>query len=277
MPVRGPSDGIRAFQEEFEAAHAVGGFWMPVLHPFLTGRLARWAAMEAWLDDIMEAGDVWFAPMEEIARARGGASRPCSAPTASPESPHDPRRSCLPARFRAGSAALRRHRLAHAAAAPAGPNDPEGAEIGFLGVPFDGGTTNRPGARHGPARAPRRLDHDPHGQPGHAHRPLPHRPLRRFRRCGGEPHRHHPDAGAGRDAVRRAEGRRRDPDHAGRGSPDDPAGAAGAGEGRPAGLRSLRRAHGPLRRLFRRREAHPWHALPPRGGGGAAGPRTHGP
>lgn len=27
---------------------------------------------------------------------------------------------------------------------------PDGAEIGFLGVPWDGGTTNRPGARHGP-------------------------------------------------------------------------------------------------------------------------------
>jgi guanidinopropionase len=26
----------------------------------------------------------------------------------------------------------------------------QGAEIGFLGVPWDGGTTNRPGARHGP-------------------------------------------------------------------------------------------------------------------------------
>ena len=30
------------------------------------------------------------------------------------------------------------------------PDAPEGAEIGFLGVPWDGGTTNRPGARHGP-------------------------------------------------------------------------------------------------------------------------------
>jgi guanidinopropionase len=28
--------------------------------------------------------------------------------------------------------------------------DPQGAEIGFLGVPWDSGTTNRPGARHGP-------------------------------------------------------------------------------------------------------------------------------
>lgn len=30
------------------------------------------------------------------------------------------------------------------------PAAPEGAEIGFVGVPWDGGTTNRPGARHAP-------------------------------------------------------------------------------------------------------------------------------
>lgn len=68
MPVRAPSDGLRAFFEEFEAARAVGGFWMPVLHPFLTGRLARWAAMETWLEGVLARGDVWFAPLEEIAR-----------------------------------------------------------------------------------------------------------------------------------------------------------------------------------------------------------------
>ncbi len=28
--------------------------------------------------------------------------------------------------------------------------EPQGAEIGILGVPYDGGTTNRPGTRHGP-------------------------------------------------------------------------------------------------------------------------------
>jgi len=67
MPVRGPSDGIRAFIEEFEAAHEVGGFWMPVLHPFLTGRLARWRVLERFIETALEAGDVWFAPLEAIA------------------------------------------------------------------------------------------------------------------------------------------------------------------------------------------------------------------
>lgn len=68
MPVKAPSDGIRAFVEEFEAAYNAGGFWMPILHPFLTGRLARWQQMERWLEDVMKRGDVWFAPLEDIAR-----------------------------------------------------------------------------------------------------------------------------------------------------------------------------------------------------------------
>ncbi|MBL4873064.1 MAG: polysaccharide deacetylase [Rhodobacteraceae bacterium] len=67
MPIRSPSDGIRSFIEEFDASHEFGGFWMPVLHPFLTGRLARWREMEKHLERILESGDVWFAPLEDIA------------------------------------------------------------------------------------------------------------------------------------------------------------------------------------------------------------------
>jgi peptidoglycan/xylan/chitin deacetylase (PgdA/CDA1 family) len=67
MPVRAPSEGIRAFAEEFDAMYEAGGFWMPVLHPFLTGRLARWREMEKLLERALDHGDVWFATMEEIA------------------------------------------------------------------------------------------------------------------------------------------------------------------------------------------------------------------
>ena len=67
MPVRGPNDGLRAFFEEFEAHYEAGGFWMPILHPFLTGRLARWRRMEAWLEETLNSKDVWFAPLEDIA------------------------------------------------------------------------------------------------------------------------------------------------------------------------------------------------------------------
>jgi len=67
MPVRGPSAGITPFIEEFEAMYEAGGFWMPVLHPFLTGRLARWREMEKHIERYVEYGDIWFATTEQIA------------------------------------------------------------------------------------------------------------------------------------------------------------------------------------------------------------------
>lgn len=67
MPVRAPSAGLAAFWEEFEAAYEAGGFFMPVLHPFLTGRPARWRRVEAWLEETLGSGDVWFARLDEIA------------------------------------------------------------------------------------------------------------------------------------------------------------------------------------------------------------------
>ena len=67
MPVRGPSEGLAPFWEEFEAQYETGGFWVGIWHPFLTGRLARWRKVESWLESVMERGDVWFAPLHEIA------------------------------------------------------------------------------------------------------------------------------------------------------------------------------------------------------------------
>ena len=66
MPVRGPSAGLEAFFEEFEAQYEAGGFWMAIWHPFLTGRLARWRQVELWLELVLEQKDVWFAPLEDI-------------------------------------------------------------------------------------------------------------------------------------------------------------------------------------------------------------------
>jgi peptidoglycan-N-acetylglucosamine deacetylase len=81
MPVRSPSTGMAAFFEEFEAAYEAGGLWMPVWHPFLTGRLARWRLVEKFLEDILENRRVWFAPLKEIVehvdsvRLKGGTVR----------------------------------------------------------------------------------------------------------------------------------------------------------------------------------------------------------
>jgi peptidoglycan/xylan/chitin deacetylase (PgdA/CDA1 family) len=67
MPIRAPHAGLQVFIEEFEASYKHGGLWVPVLHPFATGRLARWDAMAQFLEKVMTRGDVWFAPMEDIA------------------------------------------------------------------------------------------------------------------------------------------------------------------------------------------------------------------
>ena len=64
--LRGPSEGLEGFWEEFEAAYQAGGFFMLIVHPFLTGRLARWAKVEAWLERTLNERDVWFAPLEVI-------------------------------------------------------------------------------------------------------------------------------------------------------------------------------------------------------------------
>ena len=67
MPVKGPSEGLAPFWEEFDAQYETGGFWIGIWHPFLTGRLARWLQVETWLENILARGDVWFAPLHEIA------------------------------------------------------------------------------------------------------------------------------------------------------------------------------------------------------------------
>lgn len=67
MPIRAPSHGFEAFRQEFEAIHRYGGLWVPVVHPFATGRLARWEIFAGFLARLVERGDVWLAPMEEIA------------------------------------------------------------------------------------------------------------------------------------------------------------------------------------------------------------------
>ena len=41
MPELSLSDNVKAFIEEFDVIHEAGGFWIPVSHPFLTGRFWR--------------------------------------------------------------------------------------------------------------------------------------------------------------------------------------------------------------------------------------------
>lgn len=67
MPIRAPEQGFAAFAQEFEAAYRHGAPWVPVVHPFATGRFARWEVVHRFLEQVLKRGDVWFAPMEEIA------------------------------------------------------------------------------------------------------------------------------------------------------------------------------------------------------------------
>jgi hypothetical protein len=66
MPVKAPSEGLKAFWEEFDAQYEAGGFWIGIWHPFLTGRLARWRLVEQWLEQTLKTRSVWFAPLEDI-------------------------------------------------------------------------------------------------------------------------------------------------------------------------------------------------------------------
>ncbi len=67
MPIRAPRAGWETFVQEFEAAYRHGGLWVPVLHPFATGRLSRWTVVTEFLEQVLSYGDVWFASMENIA------------------------------------------------------------------------------------------------------------------------------------------------------------------------------------------------------------------
>ena len=67
MPIQAPSVAVAGFREEFDAAWAYGGLWIGVWHPFVSGRLARLHAVEGLLQYMLDKGDVWIAPLEDIA------------------------------------------------------------------------------------------------------------------------------------------------------------------------------------------------------------------
>jgi len=63
-----PERAMETFMAEFEAMRTVGGgLWIGVWHPFVSGRLSRWLRIEKMIEYMLGTGDVWFAPLEEIA------------------------------------------------------------------------------------------------------------------------------------------------------------------------------------------------------------------
>ncbi|HUN26889.1 MAG TPA: polysaccharide deacetylase [Steroidobacteraceae bacterium] len=67
MPIQSAARAWEVWWEEFEAAWECGGLWIPVWHPFLSGRLARWRHTHRMIGRMLAKGGVWFAPMREIA------------------------------------------------------------------------------------------------------------------------------------------------------------------------------------------------------------------
>jgi peptidoglycan/xylan/chitin deacetylase (PgdA/CDA1 family) len=67
MPIRSAAEAWQTWWEEFEAMWEYGGLWVPVWHPFLSGRLARWKMTHAMIGRMLERGSVWMAPLRDIA------------------------------------------------------------------------------------------------------------------------------------------------------------------------------------------------------------------
>jgi peptidoglycan/xylan/chitin deacetylase (PgdA/CDA1 family) len=67
MPIQSAARAWENWWEEFEAMWEYGGLWVPVWHPFLSGRLARWSHTHRMIDKMLDKGRVWFAPMRDIA------------------------------------------------------------------------------------------------------------------------------------------------------------------------------------------------------------------
>ena len=142
--------------------------------------------------------------------------------------------------------------------------DPHGLDVAIVGVPYDGGTSYRPGARLGPReiRAQSSLIRQLQLLPeGRAVRSPERRRRRRRRRAAGQ---HREVLRGRRGAHRRDRRRRRAADRDRRRPFDLAADPARAGEAaRAAGAGAVRRAHRHLGRVLRR-QVLPRHAVPPR-------------
>lgn len=67
MPIQSPERATEVFRAEFDAAWRNGGLWISIWHPFVSGRLARAEAMVGLIEHMLGKGEVWFAPLSEIA------------------------------------------------------------------------------------------------------------------------------------------------------------------------------------------------------------------
>jgi peptidoglycan-N-acetylglucosamine deacetylase len=67
MQVRAPSRAREVYEAELEAACDHGSLWITVWHPHVSGRLSRIREVIAVIDRVLDRGDVWLAPLRDIA------------------------------------------------------------------------------------------------------------------------------------------------------------------------------------------------------------------
>lgn len=65
--IASPQKAMEVFRAEFDAAWTQGGHWIPVWHPFLSGRLSRAMMVDKLIEEMCDKGGVWFATLGEIA------------------------------------------------------------------------------------------------------------------------------------------------------------------------------------------------------------------
>jgi peptidoglycan/xylan/chitin deacetylase (PgdA/CDA1 family) len=68
MPISAPDKAMEVYMAELDAAYDLGGLWVTVWHPFVSGRPARLARVARMIEEQLKRGGVWFASMEQIAR-----------------------------------------------------------------------------------------------------------------------------------------------------------------------------------------------------------------
>ena len=68
MPPKSPAAAMEVFRAEFDAAYELGGLWITIWHPHVSGRPARMLAWAKLVEYMLERGGVWFATLDEIAR-----------------------------------------------------------------------------------------------------------------------------------------------------------------------------------------------------------------
>lgn len=67
MTISPPSQALAVFREEFDAFHAIGGLFVTVWHPAVSGRPAQAMAIRQLIEHMQARGDVWFATLGDVA------------------------------------------------------------------------------------------------------------------------------------------------------------------------------------------------------------------